>query len=771
MSHHRSFWEAGFRIFGLHTIMSDNRCSCGDQLCKAVGKHPLVSNWQHTPHWSEEQLEVMEMMGQFKTGYGVLTRIDDDFDLLVVDLDARNGGLGGYQRLSMDVPEVTGAGLIVNTGSGGGSKHLFFKVRKGLALLTKHSDYDGIDFKSGAAYVVGAGSLHASGNRYEIAYGSPDDIEEAPEALIKLITKPERHRADLGGQTVDVSHGDLAEMLRYIPNNDSDYEMWVRVGMALHHASGGTAYDLWEAWSAQSSKHDDHVMPNKWHSFGKSANPVTLGTLAHHAEQGGWRMPVTFRPDVEFDFPVVEERRVDLLDTRGVDLLRPPGLTGRVAEWINQRGRRPREHLSAMAAVYAMGNICGLRYTDDLDRATTNLFVFNVAGSGSGKEAIVQAVIEIMVACGLASATHGTIKSEQEITRNLTRNQAAFYLVDEIGFLLQKIKSAQKRGGAVYMEGIVGLLMSAYSKADGRLPISGDMREDIRRELQRDLAKVEKQIEDVGQKAYLLSRQDAIVHMMQTIDQGIDRPLLSLTGFTTGKNFDELVDYEAAANGFIGRSILCIEPETAPPTRPRHIRPDLPEDLKLSLQQIAMGGSFDMTTPPNARVEYYGPRIVIPTEAKAVELLDSIITYFDRMAQEHKERSGLEALMMRGYEQVTKISLILAVAGGIRTVEHVRWAFALVKRDLDFKMRLVTANDREADAPALALKMRLSLIINNEDGETLGVIVNRLSKKFKREDVETCLKKMVERGEAVAEEHQHRFNKTTIVRYKFIGGD
>jgi hypothetical protein len=767
---HRSFWEAGLRVFGLHAITADNKCACGDPTCKAVGKHPLVSNWQHTPHWSEEQLEVMEMMGQFATGFGTLCRIDDDWDLLVVDVDARNGGLPDYDRLLERVPSVSGAGLIVNTGSGGGSKHLLFKVRKGLALLTKHPDFKGIDFKSGAAYIVGAGSLHASGNRYEVAYGSAEDIDEAPADLIALIQKPERHRAELGGQTVDVSQDDLAEMLRFVPNSDSDYEEWVRVGMALHHASGGTAYDLWESWSAQSSKHDPKVMPSKWHSFGKSANPVTLGTLVHYAEQGGWKQPVTFRPDVEFEFPVIEEKTVDLLDTRGVDLLRPPGLTGKLAEWINQRGRRPRERLSSMAAVYAMGNIAGLRYTDDLDRATTNLFVFNVAGSGSGKEAIVQAILEVMVACGLASATHGTIKSEQEITRNLTRNQAAFYLVDEIGFLLQKIKSAQKRGGAVYMEGIVGLLMSAYSKADGRLPISGDMREDIRRELQRDLAKVEKQIDEVGQKTYLIDRQNAIVHMLQTIDQGLDRPLLSLIGFTTGKNFDELVDYEAAANGFIGRSILCIEPDTAPPTRPRHIRPKLPEDLSLSLQQIAMGGSFDMTKPLNARVEYYGDRIVIPTESVARDLLDSIIQYFDRMAQEHKERSGLEALMMRGYEQVSKISLILAVAGGVRTVEHVRWAFALVKHDLDIKMRLVTANDRETDAPTLALKMRLSLVISGDEGETLGVIVNRL-RKFKKEDIEACLAKMVERGEAVTEESIHRFNRKTIVRYKFVGGD
>lgn len=761
----RSFWEAGFRIFGLHTITPDGHCSCGDPTCKAVLKHPLVSNWQHTPHWSEEQLDVMETMDQFMTGYGILLRLDDRCDLLVVDIDARNGGLPSYEKLIGNIPAITGAGLIVNTGSGGGSKHLYFKVPKGLALCVKLNDYPGIDFKSGNAYVVGPGSLHASGNRYEIAYGSPEDVEDAPEELLAILKKPERHRAEFGSRTVDVSHRDLADMLAHIPNNDLDYEDWVRIGMALHHASGGTAYDLWETWSATSPKHDAGYMPNKWHSFGKSANPVTLGTLAHFAEQNGWKQPVTFTSEVEFDFPEQDDLPAKAIDTKGVDLLRPPGLTGRVAEWFNTRGRRPRERLSAMAALVTMGNIAGLRYTDDRDRATTNLITFNVAASGSGKDAIVDAMGEIMMICNLSAATHGTIKSEQEITRNLARHQAAFYVSDEVGFLLQKIKSAQKRGGAVYMEGVIGLLMSAYSKGDSRLIISGDLKEELRMSLRKELAQIEKQMDEDGQKSFLVERQEALVHLLTTLDQGLDRPFLSLTGFTTGKNFDELVDYEAAANGFIGRSLLCVETETAPRTRKGWKKQPIPEDLKIALQQIAMGGSFDMTRPAGARVEYYGEKKQIPSEPAAHDMLDRIIDFFDDMAEEHKEKTGLEALPMRAYEQVAKVSLILAIPEGLRTVEHVRWAFALIMKDLDTKMRLVTANDKEKDAPAISLRMKVAQQISGDTGETLGVIVNRL-KGFKKEDVETCLNKMVEAGYAIAEKSVHKYNKKTITRYK-----
>jgi hypothetical protein len=760
--HYRDFWEAGHQVFGLHGRGPDGKCECGNPHCpeKSLFKHPRVSNWQHTPHWSEEQLDTMELMGQFRTGYGVLLR-----DMLTVDVDARNGGLSSLELLLEDYPGIAAAGLIVNTGSGGGSKHYFFKVPVGVSLVTKLEKYPGIDFKSGAAFVVGPGSMHASGNRYEIALGSPADIDDAPADLIEALRVPEKHRADIGGQTVDVSHGDLAEMLSYIPNDDLDYDQWIKIGMALHHASGGSAYGVWDAWSQKSKKYDETSMPYKWHSFGRSANPVTLGTLAHYAEQNGWTQPVTFVPDVEFDFTPYEAKDSIDIDTAGVDLLRPPGLAGQVATWIESRTRRKREQLAAMAAIAAIGNICGLRYIDDLDRSTTNLFIFNVAGSGTGKEAVQDCIREIMVVCGMAEAVHGTIKSEQEVMRNLLRHQPAFFLIDEIGFLLQKIKSAQKRGGATYLEGIIGILMSAYSKADGNMILSGDAKDEIKAELRKELVKIDKQLDELGEKPYLIKRKASVEYQLRTIGQGLPRPFLSLSGYTTPENFDELVDYQSAANGFIARAILCIETETAPETKDDWVKHDLPENLKITLQQLSMGGSFDMVETFDARVEYYGEKIVIPTAPKAKDMLRRARKLFDKMAYEHKTLSGLEALPNRGYEQVSKVSLILAIPEGVRTEEHVRWAYALIKRDIESKMHLVTGNERAVDNPAMALRSKIRQLLIGPEGETLGVIVNRL-RKYKREDIEKCLAKMEEANLITTEEDIHKFNKKPIKRFK-----
>jgi len=758
--YHRIFWEAGFRVFGLYGRGKDGKCECGNPKCseKSLFKHPRVSNWQHTPNWSEEQLETMEMMKQFRTGYGVALR-----GVLVVDVDARNGGLKSFEKLLEVVPEISGSGLIVNTGSGGGSKHYYFKVPEGVSLVVKLSEYPGLDFKSGAAFVVGPGSMHASGAKYEVAFGSPDDVDDVPPKLLEMLRVPERHRADISGRLVDVAPSDLEEMLQHVRDVD-DYDVWVKVGMALHHATSGSAFDLWDRWSQGSAKYDEAEMATKWHSFGRSANPVTLGTLIHYAEQGGYVQPVTFTPDREFEFEKPDE--IIGIDTSSFDPLRPPGFAGQLAAWIESRTRRKREALASMSAIWAMGAAFGLTYTDDRDRATTNLFVFNVAGSGSGKDGILSATAEVLEVCGMSAAVHGTIKSEQEIARNLTRHQSALYMMDEVGFLFQKINSA-KKSGASYLEGVLGLLMSAYSKADGRLLVSGDLKEDIRMHLRKELSQIEKHMEESGEKPHLVNRAAAITYQLDTLDAGIDRPFLAMTGYTTEKNFNELVTFEAATTGFIGRSILCIEQDTTPATKKGWKKLPMPDGLKATMQQLVMGGSFD-NTKGNGRVENYGERIKIPTTPEAGRMLDHIIDLFDRMAYEHKSKTGLEALPMRGYEQVSKISLILAIPEGLRTAEHVTWAYALVKRDIEAKMRLVTANDRQKDDPATAMRMTIAQMVDGPDGETLGVIVNRLSRKYKRPDIEACLDRMVEAKVVKRENSVHRFTKQVIVRYKLV---
>lgn len=756
--HYKAFRDADIRFFPLLGETGHD----GEELTdKEKYKVPRSSGWKSTPLWSDEQIELMEETGQLDTGYAVLCA-----GLMVVDVDARSGGVESLARLIEDVPEIEDAGLIVATGSGHGSRHFYFLAPEGVALAGKLKGYDGIDVKSGpGAFVVGPGSMHASGNRYLILDGNPDDIDDAPAALVDMLRKPEYHRTEYNGAVMDVTHDDLADMMAHI-DPDCDHEQWVRVGMACHDASQGSAFAVWDAWSSRGSKYPgSEDLEKRWHSFGKASMPVTIGTLIHYAEVGGWRRAVTFEADTsELDAtPNTDES--DLLDTSAVDLLRPPGFVGDVKRWIDDQCRYPREHLATAAALVAVGNVAGLRYTDDLDGVTANLFAFGVADSSSGKEAVLQAMQKIMVEAGISAAAHGFQKSQQEVMRNLIRHQAAYYIIDELGIELGKAVNAQKKGSAAYLEGLIGTLMSLYSKADGKALLSGDVKEDVRKAMQSELAQHLKAVDNnedpSGARALKAERLQA---QLDTLDQGLDKPFLSLIGFTTPSTFDTIIDEDQATSGFLGRALLVREHNSNPwPKRPFQKRP-MDDDMRQALRGLFDGGHFSVT---NDRVEHFGDRVPVQTAPDAVKALDKALEWTIEYAEMQKERTGLEAVVRRGYEMIAKISLILAAPSGVRTLEHVRWAFAITKRDVDEKLRLVMSND-ETHGTDKTLMAKITKYISKDHGEKVGVIKNRL-RRYKPEDVVKALEKMEAAGMARRETSKAKNNGKVSERWYFTG--
>jgi predicted transcriptional regulator len=702
------FHDAGYRVFPLLPIIND-KCACGGIKC--AGKHPQYDGWQHTPEWSEEQFAEMD----FSNGYGVLCK-----GLLVIDIDARNGGVKSYEKLAKDCPEITNCGFIVDTGSGGGSRHLYFKHLYNTPLKQHLKEYPGIDFKS-TGYVVGPGSPHVSGNYYTVGTGDIGDIGEAPESILNLLKKDKHYRANLDDHVIDVTDNDIVNMLNCI-SPDCDYNTWITVGMAVHHSTGGHGQALWNAWSSKGDKYSGpRDIDYHWHSFGKCDNPVTLGTLFHYAEEGGYRLPVTSDLST-FPAEIIagHGKRSVSIDTDGIDLLRPPGFVGKLAAWINTQCYYQREMLAVAAALQAVSNAGGMRYIDPLDGITPNLISFCVAGSGTGKESILKAFNALMKATGVTAAVYGDIKSEQEIYRNLTRHQAAYYVVDELGESLAKISSAMKRGGAVYLEKVIGALMSIFTKADSFALITGDLKEEIRQQLQREVVKLEKAVQENtdpdGMAAYTLKRAK---ETLLTIDDGIENPYLSILGFTTPGKFNELMDLEMATNGFIGRSLIFKENNDNPRRKPRDSvkKGVVPPMMRVTLRNLYNPISSD--TPD--RVEQIGShKVEIPTRPDAVEALSMIEEEFWRMAEDQKEDTGLTPIPRRGYEMVAKVSTVLAMPGGTRTLEHVRWAYALVLRDMQTKIHLAYSN--AAEDPTEALAAKILGIIDEDYGSSMSEI-------------------------------------------------
>lgn len=424
----------------------------------------------------------------------------------------------------------------------------------------------------------------------------------------------------------------------------------------------------------------------------------------------------------------------------GLDLLSPPGFVGDVAAWIDSQCRYPRRRLAVASAIVAVGNIGGLRHEDALDGVTANMLAFCVAASATGKEAVQQAMADLHLAAGVHYALQGGIKSEQEIMRNLIEHQAAYYIVDEIGIFLGKVRNAQRRGGATYLEGVFGAIMSAYSKANTRLLLQGDTKRELRKAYGAALAKAA----DDGAPQ---DQQDRAARMLKMVDDGLDRPFLSVIGFTTPGTFDGIMDGETATQGFVGRSLIISEPDYNPQARDGFRKRPMPQHIAMRLAQLFHGGNFNVMDGPGQRVEYPGARDAVETDAEAEVMLAMVAKWLHAYAEEMEQHTGEAsvALIRRAYEMVAKISFILALPTGQRVAAHVRWAFAYVRAELDAKIKLVFANDNAKARPEDAMAARILNAIDPDKGATLGVLANRLH--LPQDKISEVLAKMERQGQ------------------------
>ena len=450
--------------------------------------------------------------------------------------------------------------------------------------------------------------------------------------------------------------------------------------------------------------------------------------LALKADQDFGLIPDDFKSEPEH--VEVDEGLKMPLDVSQVDLLSPPGFVGQVVDWIDSQCRYPRRRLAVASGLCAIANIGGMSHEDELNAVTANMLAFCVAASSTGKEAVMQAFSDLHIAAGIQGALQGGIKSEQEVTRNLIEHQAAFYNVDEIGIFLGKVRNAQQKGGASYLEGVFAIIMSAYSKANSRFLLGGDTKRDLRKIYVGQLSKAQDR-DDTESEA-------KAERMLSMIDNGLERPFLSLIGFTTPSTFDGIMDGETATQGFVGRAIIVNE---------RDINPRARKGFKKKEMPIMMAGRLGLLYGnEGSRVEHEGKRFVVPTDDDAAAALlainDWLLDYADYMGEKTGEASV--AMIRRGYELIAKISFILAITDGRRTLEHVRWALAYVKDEMDFKVALVFANDNKKDKPQEALAARLLGYIDADTGASTSVLANRT--RMDKPTIDAMMKDLAGRG-------------------------
>jgi hypothetical protein len=255
--------------------------------CKEKGKAPLTKSGFHNASTNPDKIHAWWEKYP-NANIGMCTDVVRNGKRLVVaDVDPRNGGddtIRKLERLFGPLPDT------VTVLTGGGGWHFFFWVDENIHLQGKIES--GIDLKSRKAYVIAAGSVHASGQRYTYeASCDPADVQaiaDAPDWIVAHFSKNQPQFSDLLTSVDEVSEAEILEYkadLHDIPASCSR-DQWLEILMALHSRSPSAVMrQIADEWSQTSpEKYVAEDFAKTWASL-KQNGGITIATLKWRAQQ------------------------------------------------------------------------------------------------------------------------------------------------------------------------------------------------------------------------------------------------------------------------------------------------------------------------------------------------------------------------------------------------------------------------------------------------------------------------------------------------------
>lgn len=265
----------GYKILPVHGVV-DGKCTCGlahEGTNSKAGKHPTVNNWNDQATTDPEQLRFW-FQDRDELNYGIYM---SGSDRLAIDIDVKAGGWDSWWRLYFacegDFPQTVQVrtGNYKYMGESQRGAHMYFNAPENTkfpANLTK-AGYKSIDLRHNA-YILGPGSMHASGVRYEWEPGhAPWEIKvgEIPEIANGYLmpTRGSRKRSDS-----DSSLG------------DEDWkERWIQVAQA-----GVVATRYAEVALKNACKELAEMKPGSGRNNALNAKAYTMGRLIGGGQLG-----------------------------------------------------------------------------------------------------------------------------------------------------------------------------------------------------------------------------------------------------------------------------------------------------------------------------------------------------------------------------------------------------------------------------------------------------------------------------------------------------
>jgi len=273
----RSFIDA---VDGKHNVyFTVNVMRC--RLAKKAAKKDIVEvSWLHSDGDLNKNLDWSDLVAVAAEKARVLQRLRSYIPMPTAIIWS-GGGFQAFWRLS----EI----ICVD-----GNKQLMASIERRMQLIERTlgtdacHNVDRIMRLPGTLNVLGptkfrAGRKPARAELVEFHQDRIYDIEEFPE-LAASTNSQNGHAQHSSRDRAEVER--IREALRAIPADN--YDVYLRVGMAIKAELGDAGFDLYRDWAMRSIKFDDDDIRGKWASI-KPEGGITIATLFHIAKEHGWQ--------------------------------------------------------------------------------------------------------------------------------------------------------------------------------------------------------------------------------------------------------------------------------------------------------------------------------------------------------------------------------------------------------------------------------------------------------------------------------------------------
>jgi len=303
----------------------------------------------------------------------------------------------------------------------------------------------------------------------------------------KLLTSSEAYTPPVTSELKGTMEA-LVSAMDYIDNPSLSWDDWNRVGMALYAASEGSAFSLFNDFSAKSNKYDPKDTQSRWDSYRRSPpRSIGAGTVYKLAMDNGWSPPYDialndYKRIDNFDFgdllsqaavepppPATEdiEKRISISEEKKASFphqwFDTPSLVGEITRYMLSTSLHPHPTFSLMNTICLLGAVFGRRYRAKTQDTRCNLFAVAIAKTGSGKDHSRACAKMLLTNAGLGQLISGdSFTSGIAVINMLSEYPSRISHMDELGKYLQNVEG---KNSSNHQKDFLKRLLELYSSS------------------------------------------------------------------------------------------------------------------------------------------------------------------------------------------------------------------------------------------------------------------------------------------------------------------